>query len=69
MSEALDVWFRFDDPQDEMATYEANTYRADRGYRVEWYHNDVGQVSSLWFPTRKAATAWLTAQGFEDFTA
>lgn len=65
--EALDVWLRFVGDEDESEA-EANTYRDGSGYRVEWYLTSVGLVTSRWFPTRRAARAWLTAQGFRDFT-
>lgn len=65
---SLDVWLRFDDPDEELATYEANTYRTERGYRVEWYHNAVGQVSSREFKTYAQACRWLVEHGYEDYT-
>lgn len=71
---ALDVWLRFDSPDDEEATYEANTFKSvdARGvetFTVEWYHNAVGQVTKVSFPTYEAASAWLVAQGYQDFSS
>lgn len=70
---ALDVWLKFDpdemDP-DAPASHEANTFRlTDGGYAVGWYHNDVGLVAWETFPTHRAARLWLTAAGFDDYTA
>lgn len=73
---AYDVWLKFSDEYDEdMAEYEANIF-PDNGsitspdkFRVEWYHQDVGQVSSRVFDTYEKASAWLESQGFQDFSA
>lgn len=64
---ALDVWFKFTD-DDEEPTYEANTFRDGGAFVVEWYHNDVGQVSEKHFDTYEEAVAWLVSEGFQDFT-
>lgn len=66
---ALDVWLKFDGPDDEDATLEANTYATADGFEVEWYHTAVGQVTSVPFETLEAARAWLTSQGFEDYSS
>lgn len=71
---ALDVWLRFDSPEDEEATYEANTYKdVDAGgveiYRVEWYHTAVGQVTTISFSTYEKARAWLEAAGYQDYSS
>jgi len=75
----LDVWLKFDEPDDEEATYEANVYvteiydRYTSGDRlefvVEWYHNAVGQVTQGLFATYGEARAFLEAEGFQDFTS
>lgn len=67
--EPLDVWFRFDDSDSEYAEAEANTFPDEDGFRVEWYLTTVGQVTSRWFATRAEATAWLEAEGFEDYSS
>lgn len=64
----LDVWLRIPDGEEE-AEAEANTFRDDGGFRVEWYNTAVGLVSSKWFATYDDARAWLEAEGFADFTA
>ena len=75
MENALDVWLKFYDPatdeddEDYLAEYEANTYREGEGYRIEWYHNDVGQVTREHFDTLAEAHAWYERNGFQDFTA
>lgn len=67
--EALDVWLRFTE-DDDYAEAEANTFydAENEVYRVEWYLNAVGLVKEVEFPTYEAATAWLTEQGFDDYT-
>ena len=76
MEKALDVWLKWDAAQieegddDPLATYEANTFKnADGTFRIEWYHNDVGQVTTVQVDTYEEARAWLEGQGFQDFTA
>lgn len=65
----LDVWLRFEHPDDEEAAYEANTFRtADGGYRIEWYHNAVGLVAKEDFDTLDEAYAWYERNGYQDFT-
>lgn len=65
----LDVWLRFDSPDDEEASHEANTYRNEDGsYRVEWCHTAVGLVKTAKFSTYAAATAWLESHDYQDFT-
>jgi hypothetical protein len=70
-----DVWLKHDDDSydaatdtDDVAAYEANTYRDGDAYRVEWYHTAVGQVSSRMFATYGEACAWLESEGFEDYS-
>lgn len=67
----LDVWLKFDVSDDEEASHEANTYRtADGWYRVEWSHTAVGLIASpQLFATYAEACAWLTANGYQDFTS
>lgn len=72
---ALDVWLRFiteyddehEDGYDE-AEAEANTYRDEDGYRIEWYLNSVGLVTRVYFDTYEECTAWYEREGFQDFT-
>ena len=68
-STALDVWLRFDTPEDEESSAEANTYEDDGLYRVEWYLTAVGLVTTRSFTTYEEAAAWLTAEGFQNFTS
>jgi len=66
----LDVWLKFDSEDDDAPTYEANTYHIeDDRYRIEWYHVDVGQVSTKEFDTYTHAIAWYATNGFEDYTS
>ena len=66
--DALDVWLRFDPPDSDESEAEANTYEDD-GFRVEWYLTAVGLVKSRWFCNYEQARAWLTAEGFEDYSS
>jgi hypothetical protein len=67
---ALDVWLRFDAPDDEEASHEANTFRdVDGRYFVAWYHTAVGVVTHVFFDTYEEACAWLTEQGYQDFSS
>lgn len=70
----IDVWLKFDPEQmedeDDLATYEANTFDdADDGYRIEWYHNAVGLVTTVYLSTYGECLDWYERNGFEDFTA
>lgn len=69
MDKALDVWLRIPEGEEE-AEAEANTYKRDGGYVVDWYLTAVGLVSSSRpFETYEDATAWLRAEGFEDYSS
>lgn len=67
----LDVWLRFadDDPDHEQSELEANTWRNGDGYRVKWYHVDVGIVTRVDFDTLDEAHAWYEREGFEDYSS
>ncbi|UDL15820.1 hypothetical protein QEH42_gp138 [Microbacterium phage Pumpernickel] len=65
----IDVWLKFDSPEDEEASHEANTFRTTDGYRVDWYHNDVGQVTSQFFEDYEKAQVWLSEAGYSDFSS
>ena len=67
-ADALDAWLRIPDGE-EGAEAEANTYRTADGYRVDWSLTSVGLVTSVGFGTLAEAHAWLTAEGFTDYTA
>lgn len=66
---SLDAWFKFETPADTEPLYEANTFWDDRGYRIEWYHSDVGLVTELYFATYEDAEKWYAANGFEDYSS
>lgn len=63
----LDVWLRFERPDDEEAACEANTFRTADGYRIEWYHTAVGLVSKEDFDTLDEAHAWYERNGYQCF--
>lgn len=70
--EPLDVWLKFDDPddlEDAWASHEANTYETSWGYEIRWYHNDVGLVTRVPFATLEEAHKWYADNGFHDFTS
>ena len=71
----IDVWLKFETLYDdatgddyEEASHEANTYRDEDGYRIEWYLNVVGLVTREYFDTYEECTAWYEREGFQDFT-
>lgn len=65
---ALDVWLRIPEGEEESEA-EANTYRDGDRFTVEWYLTAVGLVKSRTFDTHEEAQAWLTAEGFEDYSS
>lgn len=65
---ALDVWLRIPDGEEESES-EANTYRIEDGYRVEWYHTAVGVVSHRDFDSYEEAQKFLESEGFQDFSS
>jgi hypothetical protein len=68
---AIDVWLRFENPDDadDEPVAEANTFHELNRFRVDWYLTSVGQVTSVYFDTYAEAEAWLTQEGFLDFTS
>ena len=64
----IDVWLRHIGHYEE-AEAEANTYNDDGLFRVDWYLTSVGLVKSRTFATYDEACAWLTAEGFQDYTS
>ena len=67
---ALDVWFKFENEDDEEPILEANTFEDEYGqYRIEWYHNDIGYVNTEYFDTYSDAEKWYEENGFIEFTA
>lgn len=65
----IDVWLKFDTDEDEECTHEANTYMTDTGYRIDWYLNSVGLVTSVEFDTLADAYDWYEREGFQDFSS
>ena len=73
---ALDVWLQFETLYDdatgdgyEEARAEANTFREDGQFRIDWYLNSVGMVKSVYFNTYEEAKAWYEREGFQDFSS
>lgn len=63
-------WAAFDESEggtDEI-THEAELTCDDRGYLVEHWHADVGQVSTTRFDDAESARAWLMSGGYTDIT-
>ena len=73
VGDPVDVWLRTyydDEMKDEVSEAEANTYvDSEGGYVVEWYLSAVGLVKAVHFDSYAEATAWLEAEGFQDFTS
>ncbi len=65
----LDVWMKFDTDTDEIPTYEANTFQEGSAMWIEWYHNDVGQVTAVPVSNYEEAESWYARNGFQDFSA
>jgi hypothetical protein len=67
---ALDVWLRFAAEDDDVAAAAPNTFATEDGrFRVEWYLTSVGLVKGVGFDTLAEAHAWLTREGFQDFSS
>lgn len=64
-----ETWLLFDDEDDEEASHAANVNRTRDGFRVEWWNESVGQVTTVDFDTLEEAHAWLETAGYRDFTA
>lgn len=66
-----DVWLRFsDDYDEELAEYEANTYRNEDGFYAAWYHQDVGLVTYVGpFDSYESSESWFIEQGYEDYSS
>lgn len=67
----MQIWFKFDDENDEDPTYTANVTEDENGNGtlVEWWHEDVGLTERVIFEDEDTAGKWLESQGFQDFTA
>lgn len=68
-TEALEVWLKFDTPEDEETTAEALVWEDGGQFRVDWDLTAVGLVTSVYFNTHEEARTWLEREGFEDYTA
>lgn len=71
----IDVWVRESNPDsdfepgpDGCCNAEANTYKTEDGYRVEWHLNAVGLITSVEFATLADAYDWLERNRFENLT-
>ena len=64
-----ETWLKFDSEYDEEPSHEANLFKTELGYTVEWYHVSVGQITHAEFDTIDEARTWLEEKGFADFTA
>lgn len=68
--EALDLWLKFDDPDDEEASHEANIFLTeDKRFSAEWSNTAVGLITAEVFDTYAAAAAWLTEGGYQDYSS
>lgn len=66
-----ETWLRFESDTDEEPSHEANVIPSPDGYGflIETSHTAVGQVSTVHRDTLLGAHDYLTAEGFQDFTA
>lgn len=67
-----EVWLKFDAEDDEDPSHTATvTGDADRGYQVDWWHEDVGLVVTVdtVFLNLEDAHDWLESAGYADYTA
>ena len=64
-----DVWLKFDQADDEEPAMEANTFKNEDGYEIQWYHVDVGLVHRVPATSLNDVLAWYVQNGFTDFTA
>ena len=72
----MDVWLQFETLYDDATgedykevRAEANTFREDGQFRIDWYLNSVGMVKSVYFNTYEEAAAWYEREGFQDFSS
>ena len=64
-----DVWLKFEQADDEEPTMEANTFKNEDGYEIQWYHVDVGLVHRVRTLSLSEVHAWYEQYGFTDFTS
>ena len=64
-----DVWLKFDQANDEEPTMEANTFKNEDVYEIQWYHVDIGLVNRVHAPSMSEVHAWYEQNGFTDFTS
>ena len=64
----MQIWFKFDAPDDEEPSYTANVFTEDDGTRIEWWNEDVGYVYTVNASSIQNAERWLTDRGFIDYT-
>lgn len=65
----MQIWFKFDAPDDEDPSHTANVFTEEDGARIEWWNEDVGVVSTVNASSVRNAERWLTDRGFIDYTA
>ena len=65
----MQIWFKFDAPDDEEPSHTANIFTEDDGARVEWWNEDVGLVTTEHHPDTASAERALESSGYTDFTA
>lgn len=65
----MQTWFKFDAYDDEEPSHTAIIITEDGETRIEWWHEDVGVVSTVSASSVRNAERWLTDRGFIDYTA
>ena len=64
-----DVWLKFDQADDEEPAMEANTFKNEDGYEIQWYRVDIGLVNSVHAPILNEVHALYEQNGFTVFSS
>lgn len=65
----MQIWLKFDAPDDEEASHAANIITENGEVRIEWWNEAVGLVRTVQASSVRNAERWLTDRGYIDFTA
>lgn len=65
----MQIWLKFDAPDDEDASHAANIFDDGDGARIEWWNEAVGLVTTVYRDTVAEAEQFLESAGYENFTA
>ena len=65
----MQIWLKFDAPDDEEASHAANIFTEGDEVWIEWWNEAVGLVSTVNASSVRNAERWLTDRGYIDYTA